>query len=277
MAVKIGHASVDERGKIQGGTAGDQTGKEVCTRDWYAKGWTVLLRPKTAALAEKLAKACEAGCANNKIGYDQNQRNTLRAQARKAGYDLSRITTACECDCSSFMTVCAEAAGVNMDSAYSSGNAPTTSTMQAKFTAIGQFDALTDKKYLTASDYLKRGDILVKKGSHTVMVLSNGAKVSSASTVSVSAAKTYTGTFPALPPRGYYLPGDGYKTLTNYKPQIKRVQEFLNWAIDARLTIDGQYGPATETAVRAFQKKYGLKVDGSFGLKSLAKAKNVKK
>ena len=37
MAVKIGHASIDERGKISGGKAGDQTGKEVCIRDWYNK------------------------------------------------------------------------------------------------------------------------------------------------------------------------------------------------------------------------------------------------
>ena len=44
MAVKIGHASIDENGRAQGGKAGDQTGKEVCTRNWYkhSKGWRVL-------------------------------------------------------------------------------------------------------------------------------------------------------------------------------------------------------------------------------------------
>lgn len=176
MTVKIGHASIDERGRISGGTAGDQNGREVCTRNWYANGWTVLLRPKSADVAEKSAKACEAGCANAKIGYDQGQRNTLRAQAKKVGFDLSKITTPCETDCSAFMSVCAEAAGVNMDKAYSaSGNAPTTSTMQAKFTATGRYTALTESKYLTGDSYLKRGDILVKAGYHTVMALSNGA------------------------------------------------------------------------------------------------------
>jgi len=29
------------------------------------------LRPNSAELAEKIAQACEAGCANNNIGYDQ--------------------------------------------------------------------------------------------------------------------------------------------------------------------------------------------------------------
>lgn len=177
MAVKIGHASKDENGKINRGTAGDQTGREVCTRNWCAGGWTVLLRPKSSKIAEKMAKACESGCANKKIGYDQYQRNTLRTKAKAAGWNLSKITAACECDCSSFMTVCAEAAGVNMSGTYTSGNAPTTSTMRAKFKATGAFDVLTASKYLNGSDYLKRGDILVKEGSHTVMVLSNGAKV----------------------------------------------------------------------------------------------------
>lgn len=179
MSVKIGHACIDENRAIHGGTAGDQTGKEVCTRTWYAGGWTVLLRPKDPVVAEKMAKACEAGCANNKIGYDQYQRNTLRTRARAADWDLGRITAACECDCSSFMSVCAEAAGVNMDNAYTSGNAPATSNMRSKFKATGAFEVLTEGKYLIGSRYLRRGDILVKEGSHTVMVLSNGSAATS--------------------------------------------------------------------------------------------------
>lgn len=190
MSVKIGHSSIDENGKAYGGAAGDQTRKEVCTRDWYANGWTVLLRPKDSAVAEKMAKACEDGCANDKIGYDQYQRNTLRTQAKAVGWDLSKITVACECDCSSFMTVCAEAAGINMDSTYTSGNAPVTSTMRAKFKATGAFEVLTDSKYLTGSSYLKRGDILVKETAHTVMVLSNGANAGSSSGTSTSSGST---------------------------------------------------------------------------------------
>mgnify|MGYP007007821211 FL=1 len=53
MAVKIGHASIDERGKARGGAAGDQTGKEVCLRDWYDKNWVSVLRPKNEKEAEK--------------------------------------------------------------------------------------------------------------------------------------------------------------------------------------------------------------------------------
>lgn len=107
MPILIGHASIDENGKISSGTAGDQTAKEVCTRTWYSKPWDFVLRCKDSVKAEKMAVACEQGCSNNRIGYDQGQRNTLYTQAKAVNFDLSKITTLCECDCSSFMTVCA--------------------------------------------------------------------------------------------------------------------------------------------------------------------------
>ena len=177
---KIGHASIDERSKASGGQAGDQNNKEVCIRDWYNKPWGYVLRPKDTAIAEKMASACEKGCANPAVGYDQSQRNTLKTQAVACGMDLSKITTPCECDCSSFMTVCAECAGVKIP--YSGSNAPTTSTMQSAFMSTGQFDYLTDSKYLTSDKYLKRGDVLVAPGSHTVMSLENGSGVKSTQT-----------------------------------------------------------------------------------------------
>ena len=173
MSVLIGHASIDENGRAYGGQAGDQTGREVCTRSWYNRPWTVLLRPKSATVAEAMAEFCEGVCDNQNVGYDQYQRNTLRTAARAAGWDPS-IIGPCETDCSAFMTVCAEAAGVDVDGCYTSGNAPVTQTMRSKFVGTGAFDALTDSKYLTTDAYLRRGDILVYEPGHTVMVLSNG-------------------------------------------------------------------------------------------------------
>ena len=187
MAIKIGHASLSENGSVKGGKAGDQNGKEVCIRTWYAKEWTCVLRPKTSTLAEKSAKACEKGCANSNIGYDQNQRNTLYTQAKKVKFDLSKIKTPCETDCSAFMTVCAIAGGAKIE--YGS-NAPTTSTMKNAFVKSGSYTVLTDKKYLTSDKYLKRGDILVKSGSHTVMALENGSSVKSTTTTKPSTNKS---------------------------------------------------------------------------------------
>ena len=182
MSVLLGHASQNEVGKATGGIAGDQTQKEVCTRDWYNKGWNVLLRPINSTIAEKSAKACEAGCSNNTIGYDQATRNGLHIQARANNYDLSKIIIPCNTDCSAFMTVCAIAGGVT-ELEYV-GNAPTTRTMVNAFVKTGKYQALTDPKYLTSDKYLKRGDILVKEGSHAVMVLSN--RIGNTSSISQS-------------------------------------------------------------------------------------------
>jgi hypothetical protein len=179
MSVLIGHASIDENGKAYNGSAGDQTKKEVCTRSWYNKSWDVVIRPKDAAMANKIAVACEQACANDKVGYDQYQRNTLYSQALKVNFDLSKITTACECDCSSLACICAIAAGVPAGTLYIGGNMRTTRNMRSAFKNTGLFDILTDSKYLTSDAYLKRGDIIVNEGSHTVIVLSNGSKTSS--------------------------------------------------------------------------------------------------
>lgn len=188
--VKIGHASIDERGKGRGGTAGDQTGREVYIRQWYDKNWNLVLRPKKATVAEKSAKACEKGCANSHIGYDMDQRNTAHTQAKLVKYDLSKIKIKCETDCSAFMTLCALAAGVK--SLEYTGNAPTTSTMRKAFSASGEYEVLEDKKYLTSDAYLKRGDILVSEGHHTAMCLENGSKVKAAKTTSNTSAGTKT-------------------------------------------------------------------------------------
>jgi hypothetical protein len=75
MSVKIGSARIDEHGQAHGGTAGDQTGKEVSTQSWYAhtKGW-VLLRAKSAEAREKIARCMQAACDNKHVGYDQYSR-----------------------------------------------------------------------------------------------------------------------------------------------------------------------------------------------------------
>lgn len=89
--------------------------------------------------------------------------------------------------------------------------------------------------------------------------------------------KTYSGKFPKLPGRGYYLTGDGYEAYTDYAQEIKYLQEFLNWAIDAHLEIDGCYGPATTKAVEDFQRITHIKIDGSYGEQTLATAKTFTK
>ncbi len=240
MSVKIGHSSIDENGKAHSGQAGDSTLKEVCTRSWYNGNWHTVLRPIDDYVAEKMARACESGCANNKIGYDQWQRNTLRTQAKAVGWDLSKITVPCECDCSSFMSVCAECAGIDIP--YNGNNAPTTSTMVNAFKSTGEFKVLQESKYLTSDEYLRRGDVLVKSG-HTVMVLEDG-KYARFEMVSVKCQVL--------------------KKNAKGKP-VRALQAILNARCFDCGAVDGDFGSKTDKAVRDFQKANGLTVDGSVG------------
>lgn len=171
MAVKIGHASIDENKKAKYGNAGDQTAKEVCTRSWYSYPWTSVIRPKDNAHAEKIAKAMEQACANDNIGYDQSQRTTLYAQAKALNWDISKITTVCECDCSSLVAVCVNAAGIKVSKDIYTGNE------KVALNATGAFTIYTESKYVGKADYLKRGDILLGSG-HTAIVLTDGGGVS---------------------------------------------------------------------------------------------------
>ena len=173
MAIKIGHASGDENHKAYGGKAGDQTGGEVCVRTWYKGNWDVILRPKSADLAEASSKACEAACANSKIGYDQYSRNTLYSYAKAVNFDLSKVTDECECDCSSLMHVCAIAGGAKLNYGI---NGLVTWNMVDAFVKSGDYEKLTEAKYLNSGDYLKRGDILVRQSGHTAMALEDGGK-----------------------------------------------------------------------------------------------------
>ena len=171
MSAKICHASIDENGRITGGMAGDNNGREVCVRDWYNKGWNVVLRPLSSTLAKKSVEVALKLAKGNLVGYDQNQRNTLHTAMKAVGHDPDKLKTKCETDCSAFMTECAIAGGCK-ELEYS-GNAPTTSTMRKAFTATGKYKALTDSKYLTSDKYLRQGDIILKEKSHTAIITEN--------------------------------------------------------------------------------------------------------
>ena len=261
MSVLIGHASIDERGTAHGGAAGDQTGREVCTRAWWARGWNVCLRFKDPQKAEKAARFVEQCCAGNMVGYDQWQRNTLRDAARAAGWSGKDLKTKCETDCAAFMTVAAEAAGINMDSCYlrlSNGalNAPVTSTMAAKFRATGAFDVLTESKYLTTDRYLKRGDILVREDAHTVMVLSDGEGAAAPVLVNVQ--------LPQL------RKGDASESVSSLQILLNGWATLLKTPQFGCGAVDGIFGAKTDAAVRMFQGEFGLEKDGVVGEKTWA-------
>lgn len=170
MGVRIGHASISENGTVNG-AMGDSTGKEVCVREWYSKQWDFMAIHPEEAVREKHAKAVEAACANDNIGYGQGDRNTLNTLAKAAGYDLSKVGK-CNCDCSSLQNVAAVASGA-AGVTYGS-NGWTTSTMKTALQKAG-YKIITARECLGNAAYCVRGAIYVKVASHTVCGLDNGA------------------------------------------------------------------------------------------------------
>lgn len=262
MAVRIGHASIDENRRAKGGSAGDQTGKEVKISSWYNGGWDFVARAKDPAVAEKIAAAAEAGANNPNIGYDQGERNDLLTEARKVGFVLSKIIVPCETDCSAFVSVCVLAAGVELDF---STNLPTTSNLRAKLAKTGAFDILTDSKYRTSSNYLRRGDIPCKERSHTVVALDDGPRAEYADEVKEPMEAPAEAEQNDLRSRTTYSIKLPLVQYGDSGPIVETVQALLKLANCDPGTVDGEFGNRTKAAVETFQRAHGLGVDGKVG------------
>lgn len=246
MAVKIGSARIDENGKAHGGTAGDQTGREVSTQSWYAssKVW-VLLRAKNAEAREKIARCMQAACDNKHIGYDQYSRDTLYNEARQYGFDVSKVTKNVETDCSALVRVCVNYAGISV------GNFRTTNEASVLM-ATGVFDKYTDDAHCKQSHNLLRGDILVTRTQgHTVVVLSDG----------INAEKER-----ASHPDTHVELGSRVLSNGSVGDDVIAMQKALT-ALGFDLGpygVDGDFGEDTESAVKAFQGKAGVKETGKY-------------
>ena len=177
MSVTIGSARSDEHGHITGGKPGDQKGGgEVSTQAFYVhrKGW-VVIRAKSDSVRKKIAKAMKAACANNNIGYNQASRNGLYNAVKEKGFDPAKCSKKVNTDCSATVRVCCAYAGIKVRDFN-------TESELSVLKATGKFEILRGDKYTKSSAYLKAGDILVTKTKgHTVVVLTNGSKVSSSS------------------------------------------------------------------------------------------------
>lgn len=161
MAIKVGSARIDENGKLAGGKAGDQTGKEVSTQPYYmhSKGW-YLLRPKSVEDANKLAAAMQAACDNNNIGYDQGERLEIITQIKKYG-SMDKIPVKTEADCGTLVRGCCIEAG------FDPGNF-NTANEAACLEKTGKFEK---KVAVTPSTIIYNGDVLVTKTKgHTAIV-----------------------------------------------------------------------------------------------------------
>jgi hypothetical protein len=233
MSVIFGSARHDENGRYANGKAGDQTGSEVSTQVFYMhpKGWYAL-RAKDANLANRIAEGMKIACANNNIGYDQNERNGVVVH----GIQTTRRT---ETDCSALIRAVLKWAGVNV------GNF-TTANEKRVLMNTGLFDCYT----ITSASQCCTGDILVTKTKgHTVIVV-DGAKRSSGK-VALPVLKKSVMKNAEAKKLQKNLNSLGYKDFDGKK-----------------LVKDGVFGSRTESALKDFQVHEKLTVDGIYGEKS---------
>ena len=167
----IAHASIDENNRSKNGKAGNQNGKEVCIRTWYNKAWGYVIRFKDPSMANKVADCMVWAAENNNIGYDQNQRNTLLTKSRKYNYNVSKVNEPCETDCSALVSVACMYAGIPESALTLQGNCAHTRNLRQMLKATGKVDIYSSPQYTASTDRLKRGDILLKEGSHVVVVV----------------------------------------------------------------------------------------------------------
>lgn len=178
----ISNSGHDENGRYHGGKAGDQTGGEWRIQEWYSRPWTHVLRYPVREVADMIAQLAEEAARNDKIGYDQYQRTSFWKQLERSSYRPSLITTACEADCSAGVAAIVKAVGylMNIDELKNVSEDMYTGNEIAVLTAAG-FSTFTDSAFTSSDKWLYRGDILLKKGTHTAINLTDGARVASTS------------------------------------------------------------------------------------------------
>lgn len=186
MGVEIMHAVANEFDKAKGGAIGDQA-NEIRFGKWYAKNengatWSLHIRPRDPAIAERAAQMAETVVLNQGIGYGQDSelRNTLYDEAVKAGGDLSRIRATCDCS-SMILTIFA----LLIPGFPHIGN---TASMFEIFARYPQHFILSKDEQMLGSDLrARRGDIYLRKG-HVLMVRTNGRQADVATVVAPAAS-----------------------------------------------------------------------------------------
>lgn len=235
MMVKLGGAHIDEHGQAHGGQAGDQTGRELSITNYYTHnlGWRAF-RARDSDARAKIAWACRAACENPLIGYDQWQRLTLYYEAERVGFNPQAVDKPVETDCSALVRVCCAYAGIMLPN-FRTWDEPRTLLDSGQFTEIS-----------ASRTNLITGDILcTPSAGHTEIVVYSDNRLE------------------ALPMDTIKLGASG--------EQVKTLQILLNYKTSYVLTVDGEFGPITRSALIDYQGASGLEVDGICGPRTWAR------
>lgn len=243
MPIQIIHASMDERRKLSGGSAGDQTGTEVCIRSWYSRPWQYYMECTDSALADRAASLFEAIARSNKCGYDQGNRLSLYQALTACNGDIANIAL-CETDCS------AAVAGIYRFLGLPVSPSCTTRNIRAALKATGAFQVYSDTAHVASDRYAKRGGLYLTEGSHIVMAKDNGSAYSaSAHPVSGANSLIKQGQQYAIDFTGVTIQVDGVVGSETGKMKHRILQHAMNSDYHAGLAEDGCVGPASKKAL----------------------------
>ena len=135
--------------------------------------------PEDEELEQKVRKAIVSnailGAKNDCIGYDQDTRGTFLNEVSKVDYNIEKLTTNCNTDCSAFVCTILKIVGHQLD-IDELKNIPLddTTAMENDLTKAG-FKAYRESKYLTSPDELQPGDILLNTIHHTEIFVGDGS------------------------------------------------------------------------------------------------------
>lgn len=252
MSVMCAWASIDERGKIKGGAAGDQTGREVKCGPIYHFGQTAVYRCKDRSAALRIGAAARAIADNDCIGYDQGQRTTAYTALENAGWVVAEVAQMVEIDCS-------ELAACAVNTAYKKALIPSyvySGNIGNALITTGAFDRLTATKYLGKSEYIQCGDIIVAPGKHVIVAYTDGARanITNGSTVINGIVKAGNaiikkGQRHAIEFTGVKIQTDGISGPETNRMKARVLQHALNLDYKAGLVEDGIFGNASRSAL----------------------------
>ena len=244
LSVKIGHASIDEKGKTIGTLKGDQTKKEIFTRDWYNGSWNVYLECIDPVLAKKSATILESICSNNNYGYSQPNRWSGYKSIINNSKNISKGSG--DFDCSSLIISSYILAGLDIEPTGYTGN------MRKLLLSTGKFIEYTDKKYLTSDKYASIGGIYIKEGKHVVMALGNGYLYNKSNIIAdgQKLGNNFVNT---------NIDEDGIRGPETKKLGIKVLQLAMNKDYKKNLSLNGIRDNDTVTALGEHYVKYGEK------------------
>lgn len=154
-----------------------------------------------------------------------------------------------------------------------------------RFTASGHYIAFTDYKKKNGEHYFYLKDSGGRNNSgwksysyckgciSKMWIVQRVGKQTAGSATTTTASVSATTYKPTTPYNGS-LPANVVKNGSK-GASAKAVQQFLNWCINAKLTVDSVAGANTVKAIKVYQKTYGLTADGIFGAASKSKAQSI--